>query len=146
MEELTETVVPSGRSYADVKLIGAVLNCNHLLHEPPNADVREASFGLNAEATERRRQSASVGRMLKRLYVRGLIAKVPRSRRWRVTEKGRQVLGAAVRLYYHGTPARLCTPSRFIRIRPRDLSKPCAVGAQKLRSQTLNSFARFWDV
>ena len=115
MEELTEPVVLSGRSHAgfnpaspaDIKLFGAVLNGNHLLRGFRNADIREALCGLTDEAAERRRQSASVGRMLKRLHVRGLIAKVPRSRRWHVTEKGQQVLGAAVRLYHHGIPARL---------------------------------------
>jgi hypothetical protein len=39
------------------------------------------------------------------LHVRGLIAKVPRSRRWRVTARGQRVLGAVVRLYHHGLPA-----------------------------------------
>ena len=43
--------------------------------------------------------------MLKRLHVRGLIAKVPRSRRWHVSEKGHRVLGAVVQLYHHGIPA-----------------------------------------
>jgi hypothetical protein len=117
MEELTEPVALSGRSHAgfnpasaaDVKLFGAVLNGNHLLRGFRNADIREALFGLTDEAAERRRQSASVGRMLKRLHVRRLIAKVPRSRRWHVTEKGQQLLGAAVRLYHHGIPARLRT-------------------------------------
>jgi hypothetical protein len=43
--------------------------------------------------------------MLKRLHVRGLILKVPHSRRWHVSRKGHQVLGAVVRLHYHGNPA-----------------------------------------
>jgi hypothetical protein len=43
--------------------------------------------------------------MLKRLHVRGLIAKVPRTRRWHVGRKGHQVLGAVVRLYHYGIPA-----------------------------------------
>jgi hypothetical protein len=117
MEGLTEPVVLSGRSHAgfnpassaDVKLFGAVLNGSHLLRGFRNADIREAIFGLTDEAVDRRRQSANVGRMLKRLHVRGLIAKVPHSRRWHVTQKGQQVLGAVVRLYHHGIPARLNT-------------------------------------
>jgi hypothetical protein len=113
VEELTEPAVVSGRSHAgfnpgsgtDVKLFGAVLNGNHLLRGFRNADIREALFKSTDDAAERRRQSASVGRMLKRLNVRGLIAKVPRSRRWHVSEKGQRVLGAVVRLYHHGIPA-----------------------------------------
>ena len=57
------------------------------------------------EAGERRRRSHAVGRMLKRLHVRGLIVKVPHSRRWLVSRKGHQVLGAVVRLHHYGIPA-----------------------------------------
>ncbi|HMB05572.1 MAG TPA: hypothetical protein VKP69_17780, partial [Isosphaeraceae bacterium] len=46
-----------------------------------------------------RRASAAVGRLLKRLHVRHLVAKIPRTRRWRVTERGRHLLGLAVQLY-----------------------------------------------
>jgi hypothetical protein len=112
MEELTEPVVLSGRSHAafnpasrtHIRLFGALLDGHHLLRGFRNADIREALFGLTDDDTQRRRQSASVGRMLKRLHVRALIAKVPRCRRWHVTQKGHQVLGAAVRLYHHGIP------------------------------------------
>ena len=117
MEELTEPVVLSGRSHAGfnpassahLKLFGAVLNGNHLLRGFRNADIRESLFAPTDQASERRRQSASVGRMLKRLHVRGLIAKVPRSRRWHVTQKGQHVLGALVRIYHHEIPAGLRT-------------------------------------
>jgi hypothetical protein len=47
--------------------------------------------------------------MLKRLHVRGLIVKVPRSHRWHVSVKGHQVLGAVVRLYHYGIPAAIAT-------------------------------------
>jgi hypothetical protein len=117
MEELTEPVVLSGRSHAGfnpassahLKLFGAVLNGNHLLRGFRNADIRESLFAPTDQAAERRSQSASVGRMLKRLHVRGLIAKVPRSRRWHVTQKGQHVLGALVRIYHHEIPAGLRT-------------------------------------
>ena len=45
-----------------------------------------------------------MGRMLKRLHVRGLIMKVPHSRRWHVGREGHRVLGAVVQLYHHGIP------------------------------------------
>jgi hypothetical protein len=113
VEELTEPVVVSGRSHAgfnpareaDVKLFGAVLDGNHLVRGFRNADIREALYGSTEDAGERRRQSTAVGRMLKRLHVRGLIVKVPHSRRWHVSRKGHQVLGAVVQLYHHGIPA-----------------------------------------
>ena len=53
---------------------------------------------------QQRRASAAVGRLLKRLHVRHLVAKVPRTRRWRVTERGRHLLGLAVQLYRQSWP------------------------------------------
>ncbi len=113
VEELTEPVEVSGRSHAgfnpasanDVKLFQAVLKGEHLLRGFRNAEIREALYGSTEDAEDRRRQSHAVGRMLKRLHVRGLIAKVPHSHRWQVSAKGHQVLGAVVRLYHYGIPA-----------------------------------------
>jgi hypothetical protein len=117
VEELTEPVVASGRSHAgfnpaspgDVRLFRAVLAGEHLLHGFRNADIRAALYGATEEVGERRRQSHAVGRMLKRLHVRGLIVKVPHSHRWHVSKKGQQVLGAVVQLYHHGIPAAMRT-------------------------------------
>ena len=77
VEKLTEPVVKAGRSYAgfnpasgpDVKLFRAVLDGNHLLRGFRNADIREALYGATDDPVERRRQSAAVGRLLKRLHV-----------------------------------------------------------------------------
>jgi hypothetical protein len=113
VEELTEPAVVSGRSHAgfnpakeaDVRLFGAVLDGNHVVRGFRNSDIREVLYGSTEDAGQRRRQSTAVGRMLKRLHVRGLIVKVPHSRRWHVSRKGHEVLGAVVQLYYHGIPA-----------------------------------------
>ena len=115
VEELTEPVVVSGRSHAgfnpaspgDVGLFRAVLDGEYLLRGFRNAEIREALYGMIEDADQRRRQSHAVGRMLKRLHVRGLIVKVPHSHRWHVSARGHQVLGAVVRLYHHGIPAAL---------------------------------------
>ena len=117
VEELTEPVVVSGRSHAgfnpaspgDVRLFRAVLAGENLLHGFRNADIRQAMYGTTEDATERRRQSHAVGRMLRRLHVRGLIVKVPHSHRWHVNKNGHQVLGAVVQLYHHGIPAAMRT-------------------------------------
>jgi hypothetical protein len=117
VEELTEPVVVSGRSHAgfnpaspgDVRLFQAVLDGDHVLRGIRNADIRTALYGSTEDVGERRRQSHAVGRMLKRLHVRGLIGKVPRSHRWHVSVKGHQVLGAVVRLYHYGIPAAIAT-------------------------------------
>jgi hypothetical protein len=112
VETLTKPAVVDGRSYAgfnpasaaDVKLFQAVLDGNHLLRGFRNGDIREALYGATDDPAERRRQSMAVGRLLKRLHVRKLIAKVPRSRRWLVSHKGHRMLGAVVQLYHHGIP------------------------------------------
>jgi hypothetical protein len=44
------------------------------------------------------RHSAQVTRLLRRLHVHQLIAKIPRSRRWRVSRAGRRVMAAAIKL------------------------------------------------
>ncbi len=107
----------SGRSHAgfnpansgDVRLFQAVLDGDHVLRGIRNAEIRTALYGSTEDAVERRRQSHAVGRMLKRLHVRGLMVKVPRSHRWHVSVKGHQVLGAVVRLYHYGIPAAIAT-------------------------------------
>jgi hypothetical protein len=42
---------------------------------------------------------------VKRLHLRGLVAKVPRARRWRVTHLGHAVMAAAVHLNEDHFPA-----------------------------------------
>ena len=84
-EKTHRAVVKTGRSYAgsnlasrsDVKLFEAVLDGNHVVRGFRNADIREALHGTTADSAKRRRQSAAVGRLLKRLHVRGLIERCP---------------------------------------------------------------------
>jgi hypothetical protein len=98
------------RSYAgfnpareeDVRVFQAVLRGDHCLTGFRNADVRRHLYGESACRDTRRRQSSIVGRILKRLHVRGLIAKISHTRRWQTTTAGRQLLGKIVRLYHHG--------------------------------------------
>ncbi len=44
------------------------------------------------------KQSAKIFRLLNRFHIFGLIAKVPRTRRWRLTNKGWALLSAAISL------------------------------------------------
>jgi hypothetical protein len=113
VERLAQPKVVQGRSQAgfnparrhDVRLFQAVLRGEHLLHGFRNADIRRVLHGEAKDPAVRRRQSAAVGRLLKRLHVRGMLAKVPRTRRWRVTDTGQRLLGAVVRLYQDGLAA-----------------------------------------
>jgi hypothetical protein len=112
LRQLTEPKVVDGRSHAgfnparreDVRLFKAVLDGDHIARGFRNADIREPLFGRLQTGGPRRRASAAVGRLLKRLHVRHLVAKIPRTRRWRVTERGRHLLGMAVQLYCGSWP------------------------------------------
>jgi len=44
------------------------------------------------------RRSAQVSRLVKRLHFRGLVAKIPRSRRWRITQLDHTVMSGAIQL------------------------------------------------
>ena len=80
----------------DLTLFAAVLRGEHLLQGFRNRELRLRLFGPSAEHD--RRRSAHVSRLLKRLHLRGLLAKIPRSRRWRVTHLGHAVMSTAVLL------------------------------------------------
>ena len=109
-QRLVESRRVNGRSYAgfnparkeDIRFFAAVLHGEHLLAGFRNADVRRLLYGECSRPAERRRHSAAVGRKLKRLHVRRLLRKVPRTRRWQITALGQRLLGTLVYLYYHG--------------------------------------------
>jgi hypothetical protein len=86
-------------SRADASLFAAVLDGDGVSQGFANKDVRARLFGLAKDGKQALREGAAVNRLLKRLHARGLLAKVPRRRRWRVTTKGRHLLGKALALY-----------------------------------------------
>ena len=110
VERLAERKVVDQRSYAsfnpasrdDMRLFQAVLAGDHLINGFRNQDIRGRLFSRFTRPDLCRRLAAKISRMLKRLHVRRLIAKIPHTRRWRVTELGQKMLGAVVQLYYHG--------------------------------------------
>jgi len=110
VERLAERKVVRQRSYAgfnpasssDVRLFQAVLHGDHLLRGFYNRDIRRLLGFPDKPPSLLRKWAAQVGRLLKRLHVRGLIAKIPHTRRWRTTAIGQKLLGAIVQLHYHG--------------------------------------------
>jgi hypothetical protein len=110
LRQLTEPKVMAGRSMAgfnparreDVRLFAAVLDGDHIARGFRNKDIRAALFGSDMEPSPI--HSAAVGRLVKRLHVRHLVAKIPRTRRWRVTDSGRHLLSLAVQLYKQTWP------------------------------------------
>lgn len=107
LKKLTERDREKGRSYAgfnpareeEARLFAGVLAGSQIAQGFRNRDIREAMYGSGPKDPQGRRQSAAVGRLLKRLHVRGLIVKVPRTRRWRVSVDGRRILSDALKTY-----------------------------------------------
>jgi hypothetical protein len=107
LKKLTEPQRHRGHSYAgfnparqeEMRLFAAVLAGDHIAQGFRNQDIRAALYTESRNPPLRQRHSAAVGRLLKRLHVRGLVIKVSRSRRWRVTDRGRRVLGDTLHTY-----------------------------------------------
>ncbi|MGD9857293.1 MAG: hypothetical protein AB7U20_20315 [Planctomycetaceae bacterium] len=110
--QLTQSKVHRGRSYAgfnpacpeDVRLFQAVLCGEHLLRGFRNTDIRRILWGEHRQHRERLRQANRITRLIKRLHGRGLVAKIPTTRRWRMTAPGERLLGTLIQLHYHGLP------------------------------------------
>lgn len=110
VSQLAESKLSGGRRYAgfnparrdDVRFFQAVLSGDHLVRGFRNAEIRRALWREPRDPAERLRQANKITRLLKRLHVRRLVARIPHTRRWRVTLRGHQLLGAIVQLHYHG--------------------------------------------
>jgi hypothetical protein len=98
---------PSGRSVrpfnplakTDRALFQALLAGEHFIHGFTNRDLREKlqalGFPLHPEVS---RQAGQVCRLLARLHAYRLVAKIPHSRRWRVSASGLRLMSATVQL------------------------------------------------
>lgn len=100
VRQLTEPCRQKGRSYAgfnparqrDLQHFQALLQGDGIARGLRNRQVREIVYGCTSDKKKARQQAAAVGRFLKRCHVRGWIAKIPHSQRWRVTTSGRILL------------------------------------------------------
>jgi hypothetical protein len=83
----------------DRMLFKVLLLGEHALHGFTNRDLRQklarTSYPLAPEAGKR---PAQVTRLLRRLHAHGLVAKIPHSRRWRVSLAGRRTMTTAIKL------------------------------------------------
>lgn len=88
----------------DVQLMAAVMRGEHTIHGFTNAHVRAQLCPPTRDPAERRRQSQRIGRLLKLLHAHRLIARIPRSRRWRVTSNGWALMTTILRHHHHSYP------------------------------------------
>ena len=85
----------------DRRLFEALASGEHHIRGFTNHDLREKlieSQVLKTAAQTAQQLAGRVSRLLRRLHLYGLIAKVPHARRWRVTKKGLRVFSSVVRL------------------------------------------------
>jgi len=83
----------------DTLLFQAMMAGEHCIRGLMNADIRarlEDSPHLRDLAHYPKRQSAKVSRILSRFHAHKLIAKIPHTRKWRVTDRGRRVMAASL--------------------------------------------------
>ena len=86
---------------ADLTLFQILCQGHFLLNGLVNRDIRQQLFPAAADDPgQRRRASAATGRILKRLHVRGLLLKVPHSRRWHLSPRGRTLFTELLRAHH----------------------------------------------
>jgi hypothetical protein len=90
----------------EVLLISAVLKGEHYIRGFRCADIAQhLGITFSSDPTERKRQTARVSRLLQILRAHGLIAKIPRTRRYRITRKGTAFMCSIIKLYKQEIPA-----------------------------------------
>ena len=88
----------------DLSLLVAIFRGEHALVGTRNEDVRQQLFGASSDRQVRRRQANTTSRLVRRLHVHSLLAKIPRSRRWRITQRGNILLSALIQCHYEKYP------------------------------------------
>jgi hypothetical protein len=86
-------------SPGDQDLFLAALRGEHRLHGFRNRDIAQQLYPKGTrDAAERRRRCARVTRLIQVLRAHGLVAKIPRTRRYRVTAQGELLMSAAIKV------------------------------------------------
>jgi hypothetical protein len=96
-------------SREEQQLFLAVMLGGNRLNGFRNRDILAKLYGQTHDAVKRRRQMHHVSRQLHLLRAHGLIKKVPRAHRYHVTEKGEQIMTAAIRIRLQEFPTQLPT-------------------------------------
>ena len=102
-----------GRRYArfnpisrdDLALFRAVLAGEHAIRGFRNTDITARLYPrAPADADEAHRRCERTSRLIVKLRGHGLVAKIPRARRYRITRHGHQVMTAAINMHDHDFP------------------------------------------
>ena len=97
-------------SREDCQLFEAVMDGDHYIRGFSNSDIRNKLVDTEhlTKFASKHSKSAKVSRIFHRFHVHGLIAKIPRSRRWRLTRLGQRLMATAIKLRKEEFPRVLC--------------------------------------
>lgn len=110
LHRIAEPAVHKGRrirgfnpaAKTDVAIFRAVIRGEHAIQGLRNVDLRKALELPCGKSPASRKASSWASRVLRRMHVHGLVAKVPRSRRWRPTKAGLSFMALSIRLHEIG--------------------------------------------
>jgi hypothetical protein len=95
-------------SPADQQLFLAVMRGEHRLRGFRNGDLAQRlDASVSTNPAERRRRCARVTRLIQLLRAHGLVAKIPHTRRYRVTTRGELLMSAAIYVRHKYLPREL---------------------------------------
>ena len=115
LDALCRPRIKAGRSYArfnpltpaDLALFRAAMAGEHAITGFRNGDIARRLYRRPArDRDEAHRRCERVSRLIVKLRGHGLVAKVPRSRQYRVTPHGLQVMTAAIAMHDDHYPSR----------------------------------------
>jgi hypothetical protein len=86
-------------SKPNLELFTAVLHGEHAVMGFRNIDIRKTLGLISSDPKINRTASARVSRLLKRLHLHGMIAKIPHSRRWRASKLGQAYMQFSINLH-----------------------------------------------
>jgi len=87
-------------SKTDLQLFESIHRGEHMINGFKNADLKKNLEGTSWVDLKKnhKQQSGTISRALGRLRAHGLIAKIPRSRRWKVTDSGSKVIATCIQI------------------------------------------------
>jgi hypothetical protein len=96
---LSKAITRDGRRYRglrllaqdDAQLLQAIANGKFAINGFRNGDIREALFGSDGDKKMTQRRCGQISRKLALLRAHGLIHRVPRTRRWMLSDAGKSV-------------------------------------------------------
>ena len=105
-------------------LFEVLLLGEHALHGVTNRDLRQKLAGTSYPlAPEADKRPGQVTRLLRRLHAHGLVAKIPHSRRRRVSLAGRRTKATAIKLREVAYPSLFAAAARFVATSSRKTKK-----------------------